>query len=300
MAPFVTQLTPDQIEQLRIELPSQEFELKPREHTHFIAQKKGISCAVYLSGKLVVQGNQSSEWIDFYLEPKVLKKVLRTSRSDWHEHFASHLGSDEAGKGDLFGPLCLACVGVREEDLTWLHEIGVKDSKLISDEQIRPLARQLWKKLPCQLHVVLPDSYNKLWAKFKNLNLLMAWLHSELIQKLAKDSQAGWSFALVDQFSQTQLVKKRMEKAMPNFMVQERTKAESDPAVACASILARASFLKSLEDLSKEAGFRIPKGAGAIAKQALREMIRNYPQLDLNHFVKVHFKTVQEVQNEMK
>lgn len=298
MAPFVTEITPHQIEKLRADLLSQGFELALREHTHFFAQKPGISCALYLSGKLVVQGSKSPEWIDFYLEPEITKRVMRVARSDWHENFKDHLGSDEAGKGDLFGPLCLACVGVEEKDLEWIHSAGVKDSKLITDTQIRPLARELWKKLPCQLHVVLPESYNKLWSRFKNLNLLMGWLHSELIEKLAKSSEKKWSYALVDQFSQGQLVKQRMKKTMPDFQVEERTKAESDPAVACASILARASFLKSLEDLSKEAGFRIPKGSGSLAKQKLREMIKEHPHLDLNRFVKVHFKTVKEVQEE--
>jgi len=173
--------------------------------------------------------------------------------------------------------------------------MGVKDSKLISDVQVRPLARELWKNLPCQLQVVLPQSYNKLWQRFKNLNLIMAWLHSELIQKLVQAHPQKWSYALVDQFSQSQLVKTRMKKEMPQFQVVERTKAESDPAVACASILARASFLKSIEDLSKSAGIRLPKGAGAPAKNALKEIMYSHTHLDLSSYVKMHFKTVNEV-----
>lgn len=300
MTSFVTEISSEKIQKLKQDLVSQGFELSPRKYAHFFAQKQGISCAVYLSGKVVIQGSQSNEWIDFYFEPEILGRVMRSARSDWYEDFQSHLGSDEAGKGDLFGPLCLACVGVEEKDLEWLHQVGVKDSKLIGDEQIRPLARELWKKLPCELHVVLPSSYNKLWSRFKNLNLLMGWLHSELIQKLAAAHPQKWNYALVDQFSPTQLVKQRMKKAMPDFRVEERTKAESDAAVACASILARASFLKSLEDLSKQAGLRLPKGSGSPAKQRLREIIHDYPHLPLDQFVKIHFKTVAEVQNEKR
>lgn len=299
MSSFVAQLSEAQIKLLLQTLPSQGFTLLPREHAHFFAQKKGVSCTVYLSGKIVVQGSESPEWIDYYLEPEILKKIMRSARGDWYENFEPHLGSDEAGKGDLFGPLCLACVGVEEKHLPWLHEIGVKDSKLISDIQVRVLAREIWKKLPCQLQVLLPSSYNKLWQRFKNLNLLMAWLHSDLIQKLVAQSEdKKWSYALVDQFSQAQLVKKRVTKENPDIHVIERTKAESDPAVACASILARASFLKSLEDLSQSAGIRMAKGAGSPAKNLLREIIRSHPHLDLNLYVKMHFKTVAEVQGE--
>lgn len=304
MSSFVTSLDLLQQEKLKKSLLQQGFDFLPLPHAKFKASKDGISCALYESGKLVVQGKKSAQWIDFFLEPEILGKVMRSFNSQWHENFETHLGSDETGKGDLFGALCVACVLVEQKHLEELHKIGVQDSKNIGDSRIREMAHVIWKSCPCQVQILTPALYNKLWAKFKNLNRLLAWCHANVIyelmqsqSKLTSSPKVAW--ALVDQFSENSGIQKRVQQMGLSLEIKERTRAESDSAVAAASVLARACFLKNLDELGKAVGFKLPKGSGAPAKEALAKILRQDPFIDLGKIAKLHFKTVGEVKKEL-
>lgn len=295
---FVTTLETLKHRKLEKALKEQGFSFHSLAHAKFSAKKEGISCTLYESGKLVVQGKQSPEWIDFFLEPEILGRIERSANSEWHKDFQIHLGSDESGKGDLFGPLCVACVLVEESHLQKLHDLGVQDSKNIADAQIKVMALGIWKSCPCSLKILTPALYNPLWQKFKNLNRLLAWVHTNLIHELYNREKArGPCFAIVDQFSSHSGIRERLIGLGVDLELREYVRAESDAAVAAASVLARAAFLKNLQQCSARAGVTLPKGSGAPAKMALKELLAAHPNFPLHEIAKTHFKTVHEVQD---
>jgi ribonuclease HIII len=295
---FTTTLDASKDNLLLQSLHEQAFNITTPPFTKFSAKKPGISCTLYQSGKLVIQGKASSEWIEFFIEPVILERLEYTANPIWFNDFQPHLGSDETGKGDLFGPLCVACVMVEEKHLKLLSEWKVQDSKCVNDKNIRSMALNIWKNLPCCVKILMPKAYNPLWHKFKNLNRLLAWMHAEAINEmLNRLLPTPPLFALVDKFCNHSGIASRLVQQSPNFKLIERVRAEDDPAVAAASILARAAFLKAIADLSQEANFAIPKGSGAPAKLALEHLLKRSPNIDLSSFVKTHFKTVQEVKD---
>lgn len=297
---FSTALETSKHNKLLQALKEQNFELTTPPYAIFSASKAGIHCTLYQSGKLVVQGKHSLEWIEFFLEPNILERLELTCRPKWYENFEPHLGSDETGKGDLFGPLCVACVMIEAPHLPLLQKWQVQDSKCISDKNIRPIAMHIWQNTICSVRTLLPAEYNPLWRRFKNLNRLLAWLHAQVIQDTLSKAQATLPrFALVDQFCKNSGISLKVKTSIEGFHVQERVRAEDDPAVAAASILARAAFLKGLVDVSKIASTDLPKGSGAPAKKALENLMRQHPGIDLESVAKTHFKTVQEVKDSL-
>ena len=207
----------------------------------------------------------------------------------------AHIGSDEAGKGDYFGPLVVAAVYADEVALERLPEAGVKDSKRVSS------MKRLWelekaaKQICPAFEVVLisPARYNELLDKMGNLNRLLAWAHARAIENVL-EKKPGCALAVTDQFGDEKYLEQSLMKRGRRIRLLQRVRAEDDPAVAAASTLARAAFVRSLERLSAEAGVELPRGAAHVVP-AGREIYERGGEELLRRVAKWHFKTTKQV-----
>jgi ribonuclease HIII len=214
------------------------------------------------------------------------------------------IGTDEAGKGDYFGPLVGAAVFVNHSIADKLERMGVKDSKKISDKRNRELAGNIMTLCGQRARVVLvpPARYNQLYEQFKiekkNLNTLLAWIHTRALEDILSRFPQDQVTVIIDKFADEQYIKsKLLENARrTNLNLVQLPKAEANIAVAAASILARAQFLNWLERTSQELKMSLPKGSSdpKIAEIA-RLIIQKSGQEKLAEVAKLHFKTTENV-----
>lgn len=282
--PYVAILTQEKMASLHSRLKDKDFTLSKPQHTLFQARKPGLTCTAYLSGKVVVQGKEAQEFIEFFLEPEIIQDFSLP------EAFIPHSGIDESGKGDLFGPLCVAGVYADTSQVEKLRQIGVKDSKTLSDPQISVMAKQIAKLCPYHLITLKPIKYNELYTSFRNLNSLLGWAHAVTIESLIEKS--GCSRVIIDQFASEHVVLKALSKRNLEVDLTQRHKGEEDIVVAAASILARAAFVSGLEALSRECGVKLKKGASEATVEAGRQFVRKHGREKLPYVCKMHFKTV--------
>jgi ribonuclease HIII len=291
-------LTHEQVTKLRTLLEELGFEFAPKEWTIFFAQKNKLSVAVYEKGpKVLVQGKGVKEFVQFELEPKILGEA-KLGYEEVHspEMFQPHFGVDESGKGDFFGPLVIAGVYVDRGIARKLLDAGVVDSKRIgSDVRIRALADTIRKSSLDLVETVLvgPSKYNELYEKFGNLNKLLGWGHARVIENLlAKKPDCPRS--LSDQFADARVVEQALLRHGRKIDVQQRPRAESDIAVAAASIVAREAFINWLERKGKEIGLRLDRGVSASVKESAKKLVETNGPDVLRTVAKVHFRTAHE------
>jgi len=277
---------------LRKDLEEQGFILSQPPYTCFSAQKKGVSCTLYKSGKITVQGKEMESFIEFYLEPEILKE-FRFSHAESLLNLNPRMGMDEAGKGDFFGPLCVAALYADADGIKKLLEWGIRDSKRFSDETILKLASKIRASFSYTVIRLFPGKYNELYAKFKNLNRLLAWCHVAAVAELSQ--KTGCKFAILDQFADKKVVERQVAQKKLEIELEQKVRGEEDLVVAGASILARAAFLEGMQKLSEEYGFSLPKGANALVKVTAKALIaKGGPEL-LPKVAKMHFKTANEL-----
>ena len=299
MNSYTHPLSLGQATKLRVLLEQLGFEFSQKEYTLFFAQKNRLSVAVYEKGpKVLVQGRGAEEFVQFELEPKILGEA-KLGYEEVHspEMFEPHFGVDESGKGDFFGPLVIAGVYVDQGIARKLLDAGVQDSKRIgSDARIRALAQTIRKNANGLVEEVLigPQRYNELYEKFGNLNKLLGWGHARVIENLlAKKPDCPRS--LSDQFADARVIEQSLLRYGRKIDVVQRTKAESDVAVAAASILAREAFINWLEHRGKELGLRLQRGASANVKEIAKKLVETKGSGALREVAKVHFRTAYEV-----
>lgn len=203
------------------------------------------------------------------------------------------IGIDESGKGDYFGPLVIAAVFVDATTQGELALMAVRDSKKISDGRILEMAPDIRAICPHSLIAIGPPKYNELYAKIKNLNRLLAWGHAKALENLL--GRVSCERAISDQFGDTQLILNALQEKGRKIVLEQRTKAESDLAVAAASIVARAEFLMRLKRLSDEVGTTLPKGASPAVELAAKMVVKKHGQERLSTVAKLHFKTTKAV-----
>lgn len=203
------------------------------------------------------------------------------------------IGIDESGKGDYFGPLVIAAVFVDATTQGELRLMNVRDSKKISDGRILEMAPDIRTICPHSIIAIGPQRYNELYAKIRNLNRLLAWGHAKALETLLERVSCGR--AISDQFGDTRLILNALQEKGRTIVLEQRHKAESDLAVAAASILARAEFLLRLKRLSDEIGTTLPKGASPAVELAGRMIVKKHGEERLESVAKLHFKTTQAV-----
>ncbi|MEI6083478.1 MAG: ribonuclease HIII [Verrucomicrobiota bacterium] len=295
---YTVQLPADKIPQLKADLEARGFMFRDLEYTHFAAEHRGerVNVALYTSGKFVIQGKGTTDFIQFYLEPVLLGEA-RLGYEHIHNPsmLDARIGVDESGKGDFFGPLVVAGVFLDATTAMQMHELGVKDSKMISsDAKIEALAKEIraatkWDVLP-----IGNEAYNRLQSSMGNVNSLLGWGHARVIENmLAKVPTA--TKAISDQFGNKRIIEKALMERGQKIELVQRHKAESDLAVAAASILARAEFVRKLKLLGKQLGVVLPKGASAAVEAAARVVVQKHGSEALAKIAKLHFRTTQKV-----
>jgi len=277
---------------LQEDLKNQGFELSTPPFTLFSGKKKGVVCTLYESGKLVVQGKEMDPFLEFYLEPEILQS-FPFSHPEAHLNLTPHIGMDEAGKGDFFGPLCIAAVYADGDGIKKMHRLGVRDSKRISDPQILKMAKEIRATFPYTVIRLFPRKYNELHGKFKNLNRLLSWAHASAVADLSE--KTGCKEALLDQFAEKHLMENALKQKKVDIHLEQKVRGEEDLVVAAASILARAAFLEGMADLSEEHGIPLPKGANSQVIEAAQKLIAKFGREVLEKVAKTHFKTMGEI-----
>ena len=303
MNSYTVPITAEQAEALRALLADQGFDFVERPYTIFFAQKGKLSVAVYEKGpKVVVQGKETEEFVRFHLEPEILKEAKLGYEEILNpEMFEPHFGIDESGKGDFFGPLVIAGVYVDKGIARQLINIGVMDSKRVgSDNRIRALAEEIRRTPGLIYNVVLigPQKYNSLYEKFANLNDLLAWGHARVIENLL-EAKPDCKRSLSDKFANENVIKRALLKQGRMIQIDQRTKAESDIAVAAASIFAREKFVQWLDRANKQFGIVLPKGVSAAVKTAAQALVAKHGFDALQSAAKTHFRTAAEIRREI-
>lgn len=290
---YVCTLTKEQIALLKEILCAASCELKAAPYCEFKTEYHEASIAAYSSGKLVVQGKGTGEFVDFLLEPQILKGDAFAGMIAETEFFP-HAGIDESGKGDFFGPLVIACVFVEDRSAAEkLASLGVRDSKAIkSDAKVAQIAQQILPAVNGQAAVVAigPEAYNRFYDNVRNLNRLLAWGHARTLENLLEKVPACTS-ALADKFGDERLIRNALMEQGRKIELRQQTKAESDIAVAAASILARAEFVRRMSLLGKEVGMELPKGAGPQVDKVARSLAEQGGRALLSTVAKMHFST---------
>lgn len=206
----------------------------------------------------------------------------------------NRIGIDESGKGDYFGPLVIAAVFVDATTQGELRLMEVRDSKKISDGRVLEMAPDIKTICPHSVIAIGPQKYNELYVKIKNLNRLLAWGHAKALETLLEQG-ISCERAISDQFGNERLILNALQEKGRKIALEQRPKAESDLAVAAASILARAEFLIRLKRLSSEVGTTLPKGASPAVELAAKMVIKKHGQDRLGSVAKLHFKTTKAV-----
>lgn len=292
MSSFVTQIDLNLADKIKRDLTTQGFSLSQPTYTVFQGKKKGVVCTLYTSGKLMVQGQEMKQFIEFYLEPEILK-TFTFGYEEQAVDLTPRIGIDESGKGDYFGPLCIAGVYADSCSIPRLAEIGVKDSKKLSDTSILKIAQTIRKHYIYHVVRIGPERYNQLYEQFNNLNFLLGWGHATAIEHLI--DKTGCEQVIVDQFAAEHVVEQALRRKKKKALLTQRTKAEQDLVVAAASILARAAFVEGLEKLGKKWEVTFPKGAGQATIQTGKRLITKHGEQTLELVAKLHFKTTQAI-----
>ena len=243
-----------------------------------------ITC--YESGKTVFQGKDAQVYASAF---------TKTAAEPDPGQIFPQAGSDEVGTGDYFGPVCVCACIVNRNDLPLLEELGIRDSKQLSDNLIRRAAPALMEKLAYSLLIVDPEKYNAVHGS-SNMNAIKAKLHNKAYINLAKKTALP-SFKVIDQFTPEASYYRYLSQE-PEVMgkIRFETKAEDKyPAVGAASVIARYAFLKKMDAMAEQWGMEFAKGSGAPADRCAEEFVRRHGMAALPKAAKMHFKNTEKI-----
>ena len=297
-------LTPEQAQQLHLWMKEHGYRFREVPHAQFAGERDKTNVVYYTSGKLVVQGKGTQEFVEFVLEPEILKAAQLGYEAVLNpDLLLPRIGVDESGKGDFFGPLCVAGVYVNEGIVHAWREAGIRDSKNISsDAKIAKLA-ELIRETPGCITTVVPignEAYNRLYRTMRSVNAILAWGHARVIENLMLQKHRMTPLpvrAISDQFAANkEVVAGALMSLGREIELIQRHKAESDLAVAAASILARHEFVSRLAKLEKQFDMELPKGASAAVDQTAKHFIEKHGVARLPAVAKMHFRTALRAQ----
>lgn len=203
------------------------------------------------------------------------------------------IGIDESGKGDFFGPLVIAGVLLEKRLLPDFEKLGVRDSKKLSDSKVLRLASDIRQLSTWNVVAIGPEKYNELYNKIKNLNRLLGWGHARVIENILAEKAAA--VAISDKFGNDRFILDSLQKEGKKIELRQVVRGESHPAVAAASIIARAEFIKRLDKMSREYDIIFPKGASALVDDAGRRLIGETGKDILVKVAKLHFKNYRKI-----
>ncbi|HIE10777.1 MAG TPA: ribonuclease HIII [Kiritimatiellae bacterium] len=290
-------LTPQQQESLEKILRSGLYRPLEEKHTRIAAAGDGVRVSLYRSGKCVVQGKKAEEWVLYTLEPRVLKKAeIGYEDVLYPDKFAPHAGVDESGKGDYFGPLVVAAVYLDPSQTRRLLDEGIRDSKKVSSARaIADMERKIRKLSGGRSASVVigPAKYNELYRKMRNANRILAWGHARAIENL-RERVPECQKVISDKFARDHVVLSALMRKGRAVTLEQKHRAESYPAVAAASILARAAFLRYLKSMEKKYRIAFPAGASAQVVEAAAKLVKERGAAVLLEVAKYHFRTTRQ------
>jgi len=289
------------IEQKLINLDCQISELTTKAFNYEMIvnkNKESIKVLVYFGKKgvkTVLQGNKESLLYKQINKLLFGEELFIENNSIEMQNFDEYIGTDESGKGDYFGPLVTAAVYTNKQISFELEQIGVKDSKLISDNEIKKIETDVKKIIKSKFEIILinPEKYNLLFEQFKNLNKILAWAHTKAIQNLIES--VNCNNVISDKFGSERLIKSELAKKNIDINIFQTTKGERFTGVAAASILARAKVIDWFKNKSKEIGLEIPKGAGEQVNLVAQKILQKTDKEYLSKMIKFHFKNSQNI-----
>lgn len=276
-------------------LPAAETEWRPVPYARFSVKACGVVLTCYQSGKVVLQG-QDLDTFQQRFAPDLSSGSEPTPRAAGQLDLAARtVASDESGKGDYFGPLVVAAVFATPADARRLHDIGVADSKLLDDARVRRVAALIEREFDHEIAAIPPREYNHVYAATGNLNTLLAELHARALARLL-GRHSDTEVVIVDKFGNDRLVADALsaqQVSVPRLV--QVVRAEQHPAVAAASIVARAAFLDGLAKCSDDVGTDLPKGAGSPVDGAAKRVARIGGRELLGTVAKLHFRNTTKI-----
>lgn len=262
---------------------------------------------LYESGKCVFQGHDADLSSDFWIETEKInsgKAVTTDSREKKEKEKKekvipiriNSIGSDEVGTGDYFGPIVVTASYVSRENIDFLLDLGVKDSKKMTDDKILKIVPEIIKKIPYQTFILKNEEYNSYKMKNMNMNQMKAILHNKVLFEI-KSKGYSYDYIVVDQFENPHAYFKHIyttpKKVTDIFFL---TKAEDQClSVACSSMISRYIFLKEMDRLSHELGVILPKGANPMVDETAIAIVKKYGKDKLNSIAKLNFKNTEKI-----
>lgn len=304
---LVLAVDPRRAAALRARLAEADFDFRPVPHAAWSVKGEGVVATLYTSGKLVVQGATPQLFVQRWIEADLEREAREVAPARTETRRAPRVapaeqpvaressaleplvGSDECGKGDYFGPLIVCAVRADAAQQEELARSAVRDSKTLSDESCLRLGAALRSRYAHSIQRLDPPLYNRTWQRPGQLNPMLADLHAAAIRALARPGDR----VLVDKFADDRLVGSRVRELA--IQLEQRVRAEAEPTVAAASIIAREQFLLALKQLSVDAGVELAKGAGDPTDRAAREYVRLHGFEKLAAVAKLHFKNTEKL-----
>ena len=264
----------------------------------FQAQDEDTVITMYESGKVMFQGKSAdvdaSHWGIEIEEAKAKKEDTRKKYAQYYE--SSSIGSDEVGTGDYFGPIVVTATYVDKKDIKFLEELGVMDSKKITDDKIKEIAPKIVKKIKYKSIILRNKEYNEKYSHNTNLNKIKSIMHNKVLYDLAKEIKK-YDFIILDQFAYPESYYNYLSE-IDNVQrdITFLTKAEDkNMAVACGAIISRYLFLRELNKLSDEIHYPLPKGAGVDVDKAGEDIVKEHGEEVLEKIAKKNFKNTDRI-----
>lgn len=275
------------------------------------AKDGDTTITLYESGKVVFQGKDADLASDFWISTEKINSgcvnVKNSSTKDTNKkdsksfinpkiYYSSSIGSDEVGTGDYFGPIVVSSAYVSKDNINFLEELGVKDSKKLTDKQILEIVPKFIKNIPYESMILTNKEYNEFYSNDINMNKIKAILHNKVLYKLSNKIK-NYEYIIVDQFAENYVYFNYL-KNNPNVVrnITFFTKGEEKHlSVACASLISRYIFINEFNKLSKELGIELPKGAGESVDEAGKTIVKNYGIDKLKDIAKLNFKNTEKI-----
>ena len=293
----------DEIKQKMIEYYKDKVRDKVIPYVVFQAQEEDTVITMYESGKVMFQGTSAD--VDAAMWGVALentKEKKEEKKKENQKYYAcNQVGSDEVGTGDYFGPIVVTACYVTKEDLPFLEELGVGDSKKIEDEKILKMAPQIAKRIKYRSVILNNKEYNEKYRKDVNMNKIKAILHNRVLYQLVHEEKPKYDYIIVDEFArEARYYGYLSDQPVTQKGITFLTKAEDiSPAVGCASIISRYLFLKEFDKMCDEIHIPLPKGAGKDVDEAGEEVVEKYGEEKLQDIAKVNFKNTERILHTM-
>lgn len=265
----------------------------------FQAQDGDTVVTMYESGKIMFQGTtadvDSAMWLEMDGQSKQNNSEMKEKEKKYY--YCSSIGSDEVGTGDYFGPIVVTASFVKKEDIPFLEELGIKDSKKLTDEKILEIAPKVAKQISYKSIILTNQEYNEKHASDNNMNKIKSIMHNKVLYQMVQATKESYDYIIVDEFAKENRYYDYIKESTEiqkgiTFM----TKAEDkNLAVACSSVISRYIFLREFDKLADSLHIPLPKGAGPQVDSIGQEIVEKYGEAKLKEVAKLNFANTQRI-----